>query len=170
MKVEYKASDAGLDVKFIEEHSVSKWLGLAVALILLAFSIFMALDSTLGVASYFGIAIVLGINFSRLYVLFGVSGLQITDDRLILTRNLFFLRTTRVYERKDVENLGFVREFNGYKSHQDSGLSLMVRQNVTPVLFARTILPDEATAVFEEISKHCQWLPQMIRPVGTLPY
>ena len=169
MKVEYKTSDAGLDVKFIEEHSVSKWLGLVAALLFLIFFIVIALVSNLGVMTYFGIALLLAVISNRLYVLFGISGLQLTKDRLILTRSLFFLRTTRVYQREDVEKLGFVKEFNGYKSHQDSGLSLMVRQNVTPVLFARTILPEEATAVFEELSKHCQWLAQLIRPVGTLP-
>ncbi len=170
MKVEYKISNAGLDVKFIEEHSLSKWFGLIVGLLFLLLFIFLAFSSNLGVASYFGIAFLLAIVFYRLYVIFGVSGLQLTEDRMVLIRSLFFLRTTRSYQRRDVEKLGYAKEINGYKSHQDSGLSLMVRQNVTPVLFARTLLPEEATAVFEEISKHCQWLAPLIRPVGTLPY
>jgi hypothetical protein len=170
LKVEYKTSEAGLDVKFIEEHSVSKWLGLVAALLFLLFFIVVALTSNLGVMTYFGIALLLAIIFNRLYVLFGMSGLQLTEDRLILTRRLFSLRTTRSYQRRDVEKLGYAKEFNGYENHQDSGLSLMVKQNVTPVLFAKTILPEEATAVFEELSKRCQWLAPLIRPVGTLPY
>jgi hypothetical protein len=91
LKIEYKTSDAGPNVKFIEEHSASKWLGLVAALLFLPF---FGLYSSLGVATYFGIAFLLAIIFGRLYVLFGVSGLQLTEDGLTLVRSLFFLRTT----------------------------------------------------------------------------
>jgi hypothetical protein len=170
LKVEYSTSGTDLDVRFIEEHSASKWLGLVIALILLPVFIVIAVVSNFGVATYLGIAFLLAILFGRVYVLFGVSRLHITEDRLVLTRSLFFLRTNRVYQRNDVEKLGFVKEFNGYRNHQDSGLSLMVRQNLTPVLFARTILPNEATTFFGELSKRCPWLAKLALPVGALPY
>jgi len=101
-----------------------------------------------------------------LHRMFSISSLTITPDALILNRRIFGIGRTRTFPRGEVERLGYEPEFRGNRSHQDSALAIMVRNDIMPIRFAQTLLPADAEAVFAQLKQAGSWVAELVRPVG----
>ncbi len=102
-----------------------------------------------------------------LHRMFSHSSLVIKPDAISLDRRLFGMGSCRTFFKSEVESLGYQKEFTGYRSHTDSALMLMVRDDVMPVRFAQTLSPEDAQAVFDKLKQGGSWLSERIRPIGT---
>lgn len=99
--------------------------------------------------------------------MFSTSSLIVEGNSLSLDRRLFGIGTRRKFSKSDVEFLGYQKETYGYRSHTDSALVIMVREDIMPVRFAQTITPADAQAVFDKLKQSGSWLGEFIRPIGT---
>lgn len=99
--------------------------------------------------------------------MFSTSSLIVEVDSLSLDRRLFGIGFRRKFSKGDVEFLGYQMETHGYRSHTDSALVIMVREDIMPVRFAQTIAPTDAQSVFDKLKQSGSWLGEFIRPIGT---
>ena len=179
MKITFDRKSDGLVVRFAEEKSLGRWFNVVFTLALFAFAqLYLAFDpsisnQSIGARETIGLVISifpLGYLFVAIRNLFGAYELEISPESLTLRRRVGPFASRRSFKREDVDWLAFSPEVKAYKSHEDSALSVLVRQNVMPIGFAHTITPDEATRVFGELAKGPQWMTSLIRPVGTAPF
>jgi hypothetical protein len=90
----------------------------------------------------------------------------VRPDFIILRRGIVGLSLRQTFPKSDVEKLGYTSEYSGYRNHQDSGLGLMVRTHVMPIMFARTLTEPEAIQLFKEIEASGLWLSTVCIPIG----
>lgn len=172
MKITFDQKGDRLSVRFVEERTVGRWLSLLLAICIAALAeAAIAVTTQRNIVACVAIgALCCGFIFVALRNLFSVCEMEISPQNLSLTRRLGFFSNASRFVRADVDWLGYAPELNGYQNHQDSGLLILVRQNVMPIPFARTITPDEARAVFTELKNRTDWIGPLIRPVGTPPF
>jgi hypothetical protein len=171
MKTIFEGNTETYTLRLIEDRTTSRWLSLAgSATFLSVFEAYFLLTKE-GWILPIVIGIILGTGTCiSLRNLFGVAELNVSESSLCLSRRLFFFSHTRRFQRSDIEWVGYSPEVNAYRNHVDSALLLMVRSDVTPITFGRTIRPDEAAALFTELCRRSTWIIPLIRPVGKPPF
>lgn len=167
MYIQQQTTEGIYRVSMTEERTSSRWgslvFSVVLSLVLVGYLMHLAIGwwvlPTVFVLATFTL-------YPSIRNLFSVSTLEVTEDELRLIRSLFFFSRKRSFSKNDVEWIGFSPEISVGRDHQDSGLSIMVRSDVTPVMFARTITTSEASTVFDGLKTETPWLASKIKPIG----
>ena len=167
MNIQINKSDDQLVITLAEERSFSRWLSFVWALLISAIVVTYFYVAVTGWARYcVAIAFAAVVTFISLRNLIGVDEVRISPQTFELVRRVGPFRSRRQFNRPEVEWIAFSPEFHGYNSHQDSGIAMLVRADVTPILFARTITEAEASHFLDELAHEATWIGPLIRPIG----